>query len=452
MDPTRMHVPDPDLIDEVLTYLRERLLLAEAPIDRPAPPEELAAALAGLITDQGRPVADVLRAFTDVVAVHTLSTDSPRFLAFIPGAPTKASLVFDAVISASSLSGISWLESAGAVAAENQALRWLADQFGLPASAGGTFVSGGSAGNLSALAVAREHGRRRLGDPAARVRVAVSDQAHSSITTALMMLDMTALIVPTVDHRLTGEALEQALHADNDPRPVVAVVTTAGTTNAGIIDDLAGVSRVARDRDLWMHVDAAYGGAGVLSHTDAPRFAGISDADSIVTDPHKWWFAPFDSAALLWRNPNIARSVLRQDASYLEPLHEDTTVANPSDLAYHLTRRARGLALWFSLAVYGEQAYRDAVQASIDLATWTGDYIAQQPHLELVREPSLSVVLWRRHGWVLEDYRRLQEELLQRQLGLVTPTSWEGQPVGRLVFLNPRTTPEMVQEILALTR
>ena len=451
MDPARMHVPDAALIDEVLAYLRDRLLLADAPIDRPASPETLATELAGLLTPEGRPVGEVLRRFTDVVAVHTLSADSPRFLAFIPGAPTKASLAFDAVISASSLSGISWLESAGAVAAENQVLRWIADLFGMPESAGGTFVSGGSAGNLSALAVARQHGRQHLGDPSARVRVAVSDQAHSSISTSLMMLDIDALIVPTRDHRLTGEALAVALLNDTDPRPVVAVVATAGTTNAGIVDDLAGVARVAREYGLWLHVDAAYGGAAVLSHTEASRFAGIEHADSIVTDPHKWWFAPFDSAALLWREPNIARSVLTQDASYLEPLHEDATVANPSDLAYHLTRRARGLALWFSVAVYGEQAYREAVQASIDLATWAGEYIEAQPHVELVREPSLSVVLWRRRGWQLQDYRRFQDVLLERQLGLVTPTSWEGESVGRFVFLNPRTTPEMVKEILALT-
>lgn len=453
--PAAMHTPDPHLVDTVLAYLRERLLMPEAELDGPAPPEQLAAVLDGLLTEDGRPVEEVLDRFVHRIAPTVISADSPRYLAFIPAAPTKASLVFDAVVSASSMSGVSWLEAAGAVAAENQVLRWLADLFGLPASAGGTFVSGGSAGNLNGLAVARETARRRLGDPRARVRVAVGEEAHSSVAKALLLLDLEPLLVPTGDHRLTGDALRAALVADDaDPAaaargPVVAVAATAGTTNAGIVDDLSGIAAVAAGRELWLHVDAAYGGAAVLSTTDGHRFAGIGHADSVVTDPHKWWFAPLDCAALLWRRPALAQAIMTQDASYLDVLHtDDTPVRNPSDLAYHLSRRARGLPLWFSLAVHGVAAYREAVQASIDLANRTAGRLAALPTVELVRPPSLSIVLWRRLGWGPEDYERLQDGLLADQVALVTPTRWQGETVGRFSFLHPGTTDAMLEPIL----
>jgi glutamate/tyrosine decarboxylase-like PLP-dependent enzyme len=450
-----MHVPDPHLVDTVLAYLRERLLMPEAELDGPAPPQYLTALLEGLVTEDGHPVEEVLSLFTERIAPTVISTDSPRYVAFIPGAPTKASLVFDAVVSASSMSGVSWLEAAGAVAAENQVLRWIADLFGLPPGAGGTFVSGGSAGNLNGLLVARERARRRLGDPRARVRIALSEEAHASVGKTLMLLDVEPLLVSTVDHRLTGDAVRAVLQADDaDPGstargPVVGIAATAGTTNAGIVDDLSGVAAVARDRGMWFHVDAAYGGAAVLSRTDGHRFAGIEHADSVVTDPHKWWFAPLDCAALLWRDPDLARAVLTQDASYLDVLHgDDTPMRNPSDLAYHLSRRARGLPLWFSLAVHGVRAYREAVQATIDLAARTARRMAAMPTVDLVRPPSLSIVLWRRRGWGRADYRRLQDELLEEQIALVTPTGWEGDTVGRFAFLHPGTTDEMVGEVL----
>jgi glutamate/tyrosine decarboxylase-like PLP-dependent enzyme len=446
-----MHRPAPELVSLVLDYVTRRLSLAETPLDHPGEADELAAQLAGLLGREGHDPKDVLALYADHLAKAVISADSPRFLAFIPAAPTKAALLFDMVVSCASLQGISWLEAAGAIAAENQTLRLLADLAGLPARTGGAFVSGGSAGNLSALVVARDTARHRLGDPAARLRVAVSDQAHSSIRNTLSILDMTALEVPAADHRLTGEALEAALAADPHPGTVCAVVATAGTTNAGIVDDLDGVGAVATARGLWFHVDAAYGGAGLLAPSVRHHYAGIERADSIVMDPHKWFFAPFDCAALLYREPMLARGVHTQDASYLDCIHTDDAEWNPTDYAYHLTRRARGLPLWFSLAVHGTDTYAAAVEHGISLARLAADEVRRAPHLELLREPTLSVVLFRRTGWSPADYDRWSQQLLADQVGFVTPTTWLGETVGRLAFLHPGTTPEMVREVLATT-
>jgi glutamate/tyrosine decarboxylase-like PLP-dependent enzyme len=349
-------------------------------------------------------------------------------------------------VSAASLSGISWLEAAGAVYAENQALRFLADLAGLPAAAGGCFVQGGSAANLSALAVARETARRN--GATGRLQMAVSAQSHSSVANTMRLLDVDAVVVPTVDDRMVGATVADAIRGVEG---VCAVVATAGTTNAGIIDDLDGVASVCRDRGLWMHVDAAYGGAALLAPSAREQFRGIEHADSLVIDPHKWFYAPFDCAALLYRTPSLARAVHTQDASYLDVIHEEPSAWNPPDYAYQLTRRARGLPLWFSLAVHGTDAYRDAIERVLATARAAAARIALLPHLELVRDPDLSIVLFRRRGWSSDDYDEWSRRLLDEQIAFVTPSRWHDEPVARLAFLHPETTIDIVDEILATT-
>jgi aromatic-L-amino-acid/L-tryptophan decarboxylase len=234
---------------------------------------------------------------------------------------------------------------------------------------------------------------------------------------------------------------------------VFAVVATAGATNTGVIDDLAGVADVCGDRGLWFHVDGAYGGAGLFAPSVRARYDGIELADSLVVDPHKWLFAPFDCAALLYREPRLAKAVHTQDASYLDAIHHDdgSYEWNPTDYAYHLTRRARGLPLWFSLVVNGTDAYTEAIEHSITLARTVGEEIEAAPHLELVREPSLGVVLFRRSGWTAADYDAWGARLLREQIAFITSTSWEGETIGRFSFLHPATTLDMVREVLATT-
>src|ERR1700683_3096345 len=439
------------MIRAVLAYAENRLGLDPVALgQRARDPADMDAAMQGLLGPGPNNPDQVLGVYTSVVAPAVISADSPRFLGFIPAAPTKASLLFDMLISCASIQGISWLEAAGAIHAENMALRLIADRAGMPASAGGCFVSGGSAGNLSALVVAREVAKRKAGSGAAgrRWRVAVSEDAHSSITNALRILEMDALIVRADDHRLTGAGLRAAIAADSDSRSLAAVVATPGTTNAGIIDDLAGAAEVAREYGLWFHVDGAYGGAGLFAPSIRHRYDGIEHADSFIVDPHKWLFGPFDCAALLYRNPSVARSVHKQDASYLDVIHDTPGEWNPTDYAYHLTRRARGLPLWFSLAVYGTDAYTQAIEAALELARETAAEIRVRDHLELIREPELGVVLFRRRGWDSAQYTRWADQLLTDQVAFIPPSAWEGQTVARVAFLHPHTSMELVRQIL----
>ncbi|MDP9300273.1 MAG: aminotransferase class V-fold PLP-dependent enzyme, partial [Actinomycetota bacterium] len=247
-----------DLARAIMAYARARIANA-VPLDGPTSADELARRAGLTITSDGIGGEEALRVWAEILAPATISTDHPAFLAFVPGAPTKASVLFDLVISASSTYAGSWLEGAGAVWAENETLRWIADLAGLPSSAGGVFVSGGTAGNLSALVAARHAASvARSGRPL-RWTIAACDTAHSSVASAARVMDAEVVVVPSDERgRLTGPALRTAI-GRSDMDGLFAVVASAGSTNAGIVDDLAGVADVCAEHGVWMHVDGAYG-------------------------------------------------------------------------------------------------------------------------------------------------------------------------------------------------
>jgi aromatic-L-amino-acid/L-tryptophan decarboxylase len=443
----RMFEYDPVLTERFLELCRGRLeSAANLPVGFGSTRAPTPGVLDGLITDDGTDPERVLELFLTELAPGMLVTDSPDDLAYVPHAPTQAARLFDMWVACASLPGTHWLEAAGAITAENQALRVLTDLAGMPDGAGGCFVSGGSMGNLSALYVARErYGARAKGRP----RVALSAETHVSAALALRILGMDAIEIPTDDHRLTGETLRAALDADANPEGIVAVVGTAGTTNAGMVDDLEGIATVAHEREIWMHIDGAYGGAGLFVPELRNLYRGVELCDSIVIDPHKWLFTTYDCGALLYRDPKHAKDVLAQHASYLEILHtDDADEWNPGDFAFHLTRRMRGLPFWYSLVVYGLRAYREAIAGAIDMAHRCARMIEERPYLELIREPELSVVLFRRNGWGRDDYLAWCACLLAEQRAHVAPTGWEGQPCARLAFGHPQTSIELAEAVL----
>ena len=436
-----------ELARAIEAYARDRIANPQ-PLDRVAPAEELDAAAGITISPDGIGWREALRIWADVLAPATISTDNPASFAFVPGAPTKASALFDLIVGASSTIAAGWIDGAGAIWAENQALRWLADLAGFPEEAGGVFVSGGSAGNLSALVTARHAASVRRGGRPRRWRFAACDTVHSSVAAAARVMDVDILDVPHDGRgRLTGEALRRTLDPDGG-EGVFAVVASAGATNAGTVDDLTGIADVAGDHALWFHVDGAYGGGALLAPSARHLFRGVERADSFIVDPHKWLFAPYDACGLLYRDPSLALAAHRQVASYLDTALS-TPDWNPADYAYHLSRRARGLPLWFSLATYGTDAYRDAVEKVLGLTKETAEAIAADPAFELLMEPELSVVLFKRIGWGPEDYERCWRHLLDGQIAFVQPTSWEGEKVMRLCFINPRTTMDHVRPVLA---
>ena len=437
-----------EVADEILAYALERLR-KEPPLDGPLTPAELYEKVGNTITAKGLGGLPTLEIFKNVLAKACISTDHERYLAFIPTAPSEYSSLFDLVVSAASIYGGSWQEGAGAVFAENQALRWLADLAGFPEAAGGVFVSGGTVGNLSALVVAREDARRNHPNHKGKWAVVCGDQSHSSIAGAAKIMDVDLIKAHrSADGKIYGDAVASAIdeYEKNGGR-VFCIVATAGTTNLGIIDHLDSIDDVAVERDIWFHVDGAYGLAALCAPSVRSKFDGIEYADSFIVDPHKWLFAPFDACALIYKDPKIAKDALAQHASYLETLHEDDEW-NPSDYAIHLTRRTRGLPFWFSLAANGTDAYKDAMEYTMMVAKKSVELIKAHPNLELLMEPELSIVAFTRKGWAKEDYQRWSDKLLEDQIGFVTPSSHEGKPILRFAIVNPWTNVDDIEKIL----
>ena len=286
-----MHEFTPEIekvAQEILEYSLTRLK-DNPPLDGPKSEQELFAIVGNTITESGLGGSETLQLFTETLAPACISTDHPRYLAFIPSAPTELANLFDLVVGASALYGGSWLEGAGAVFAENQTLRWLSDLAGLPASAGGVFVQGGTIGNLSALVAARKESKR-LHPEIKRWAVACSSEAHSSIASATEVMDVD-LIKVTVqeDGVMRGEDVKSAIdeyrskYADRD---ICAIVATSGTTNLGIIDDLPTVGAIANKYKIWFHVDGAYGLAGLANEETRKLFAGVSGSSLLLMRVH----------------------------------------------------------------------------------------------------------------------------------------------------------------------
>ena len=445
-----MHSPGEDngLREAIFQYATERLDYNPPPLDGSKTLSSLAESAGETITEEGLGGQQALKLFADTLAPATISTDHPGYLSFIPAAPTEAASLFDLVVSASSIYGGSWLEGSGAVYAENQVLDFLAGECGLPKGSGGVFVQGGTLGNLSALVTAREVAKEKHGDK--DFTIICSTESHSSVKAVAKVIGVKTSAADSgesgaIDFAAAKGAYDSALAEGLTP---FAIVGTAGTTNFGIVDDLEGLAKLASEQDLWFHIDGAYGLAGILVPELKQLYSGIEHADSLIVDPHKWLFAPFDACALIYRQPDLAKAVFSQHGEYLEPVNKNKDEWNPSDFAINLTRRARGLPLWFSLATHGIGTYREAIRENVNLAHKIAQEIRTRDYLQLVRDPQLSVVVFERIGWEQKDYDAWSEKLLAEQIALVLPSSLRGRPHTRFAIVNPMTTFELLVEIL----
>ena len=435
-----------DIVAEVVGLISRRILRASDPKTTARPASELAAEASKTVTAAGLGATEVLRIFEDTLLPATRAQDDPYNLAYIPAAPTKAAKAFDAAVASYNIFAGIWEAGAGAIFAENEALGWLIELLGWPDTAGGCFVSGGTMGNLSALIAARDHVRRQRGRDASTAILCTVD-AHSSVVAAARVMDVDVVVVEEDDRgHLTGTAVRDALE---EHREVFAVVASAGTTNGGVVDDINDIADVCSEFDVWLHVDGAYGGAGLAAPSVRWRFDGIERADSFIVDPHKWLFAPYDCCALIYRNAALARAAHTQHAGYLDAI--DREVWNPADLAVHLSRRARGLPFWFSLAVHGTDRYAEAIERTLTVARAIADGIRSIPTLRLLLEPELSVLIFDRPGWAESDYVRWSARLAREGLILCVPNVWQERMALRLAMVNPATDPVHVIDVLRET-
>ena len=452
-----MHKIDIELIEmtmDVMKYAIDRISHTKQKIGKPQKAEALKALVGETITNEGIGGEYAFNLWKEHLAKANVPVDHPRNLAFVPAAPTRAAIMFDLVTSVSSIHGAYWMEGAGGIFCENEAMKWIVSLTGMPKGAFGVFTSGGTAANLSAIVTAREHWREDETYKREKGLIITSIGAHSSIKAMAKVADVDILLVET-EEKLTGTALRHTIESltFHQRKRLFAVVATGGTTNAGIIDDLEGIAQVCEKENIWFHVDAAYGGGALVADSVRHLFNGIEKADSVTIDPHKWMFSPYDCGAVLYKQPKLAMNAHSQQGSYLDIFKDEGAHGfNPTDYQIQLTRRVRGLPLWFSLATHGTDKYKEAVERGIELAQIAGRMIEENPNVELVREPSLSCVVFRRKNWQPEDYTHWTYENHDKGFALVTPTKWKNgnsfETVSRFCFINPDTTEDDIKMIL----
>ena len=452
-----MHSIDIDTVEmtlDIMKYAINRISNTSPEMGSPKQEQDLMDLVGETVTKEGIGGEKAFELFKDVLVKATVPVDHPRHLAFVPAAPTRAAILFDLVTSAASIHGAYWMTGAGGIFCENQAMKWLVQLTGLPEGAFGVFTSGGTSANLSAMIAAREAWRdKNEENKAYKALLITSNGAHSSVKSMAKVIDADIILVDDDEEdKLNGKWLQQKIDglSEIDRKRLFAVVATGGTTNAGIIDDLESVADVCEQEDLWFHVDAAYGGGALAAPSVRHLFNGIERADSITIDPHKWMFSPYDCGAVIYKNMDLARNAHSQKGAYLDIFKDKGAQGfNPADYQIQLTRRVRGMPLWFSLAMHGTDKYKQAIERGIELAKIAENKINESEHVEVVRPSSLSVVLFRRKDWTPDQYKDWTYKNHNSGFALVTPTTWKKETVARFCFINPDTTEDDIDKIIA---
>jgi aromatic-L-amino-acid/L-tryptophan decarboxylase len=400
---------------------------------------------------------EIVRRLGADVLPFTGHHDHPRFFGYVPSCPTWPGILGDFLASGINIFQGTWLQSAGASTVELVVLDWFRQWIGYPGQASGILVSGGSQANLTALACARE---TKAGGRSQSAVVYVSTQGHSSLTRALRILGFRSEQVRAlpVDERfrLRSDALAAAIEQDVQAgRQPFLAVANAGATNTGAIDPLEELAAVCAEAGVWLHVDAAYGGFAVLTERGRRWLAGIDQADSVTLDPHKWLYQPYEAGCLLVRDGPLLSRAFHVMPDYLQDTAVGGVEVNFADRGIQLTRSARALKLWISLQYFGVDAFRAAIDRSLDLAVAAEDRIRSSEELELLSSATLGVVCFRRRPPGMEEgtLERLNTDLDRRLAesgeGMVSSTRIDGRYALRLCVLNHRSGLEDVERVLS---
>jgi glutamate/tyrosine decarboxylase-like PLP-dependent enzyme len=403
--------------------------------------------------DDGSDPLAVLDEATREVLGAIAHTDHPRFLAYIPGPSTYVGAVADFLAAGYNVFAGQWLVGPGPAVVERVTVDWLRELCGLPDTAGGLFVSGGTMANLIAVHAARV----RNGTGA----VYLTAHTHGSIRKGLRFLgfaDADVHTVPTdAEGRMSVAALRDQLDRDRraGTRPF-CVVATAGTTSTGAVDPLDDLADLCARHGLWLHVDGAYGAAAVLSESARNLLSGLDRADSVAIDPHKWWYQPYEIGCVLVRDATALVDAFGMNAEYLRETRLGTGPLNYYDLGPQLTRSFRALKVWMSVKTFGLEAFRRAVDHGIALTEHAQTLIAADHAWEIVTPAQLAILTFRPHRPELTEpevdalTRRVATATLADGYALVTTTELDGRPVLRFCITNPETTEHDVEQTLAL--
>ena len=409
--------------------------------------------------DRGRPFTEVLSHAREDIFANSLLCNHPRYFAFVPGPSNFYGVLGDLLASGFNIFTGTWLESSGPAALELSMIDWLCRTVGLPPQSGGLFVSGGSVANLTGLAVARHD---RLDDRTADAVIYCSDQVHASVNKALYLLGFGSHQLHRIgtdsEFRLNPDSLHRAIARDRAQGKLpFCVVANAGSTNTGAVDPLAPLADICTQEGMWFHVDGAYGASAALGRRSGELLADLGRADSLVLDPHKWMFQPFEIGAVLVRDKTLLAETFRTSADYMQDAKTTGQEINFCDHGIQLSRGFRALKLWVSLQCLGLDAIRDAIDRGIVLAEMAAREVQRDDRFEVTSPACLGIVTFRYVGNRSDGRARLDEingaiphEIMATGEAVVTSTVLDGRMVLRMCVINPRTSEHDIRRTVTM--
>jgi aromatic-L-amino-acid decarboxylase len=428
--------------------------LPSAPVGRKGDPAVLRPMFAEPPPEEPGDLETALRRVLDDVLPNTLHVNHPRFFGFVPGPGNFVSAMADALASGFNVFNGSWMGGSGAAALELAVVDWFRTFCGLPESAGGIFVSGGSVANMTALAVARHV---KLGDRFSDSVVYFSDQTHSSVDRALRVLRFSAgqlrRLPSDTQFRLDPASVAAAIAVDRTAglRPF-CIVVNAGTTNTGAVDPIVELVELARANGLWVHADGAFGAAAVICDRGRQALVGLDQVDSLSLDPHKWLFQTFECGCVLLRDASLLKAAYQILPDYLQDVHRGLEEVNPCDYGIQLTRSFRALKVWLSMQAFGLAEFRRGVERGFDLAEYTESRLRKMADWQVLSPAQMGTVAFR-YVPQCGDANALQTRLVEAMLGdgfaLVTSTVLRGVTALRMCTINPRTSDRDIDDTLS---
>ncbi len=384
----------------------------------------------------------------------------PKFYSFVPGPSNFISSMSDTLATGFNVFSGGWNASAAAAELEIVCLNWMLNWFKFPLkSGGGIFTSGGSMANLTALVTARTH---KCGEDFSKAIIYMSDQTHSSNIKAIRTIgfrkDQIRIIPTDQEFKISINKLKNEIAKDRLKKLTpFCIIANAGTTNTGTIDNLSEIASICKTEDIWMHVDAAYGGATILSKQYAHLLKGIDKAHSITVDPHKWFFQPYEMGCLIVRNAKWLRNTFTEKPEYLKDVEGNESEINFFDHGIQLTRRFRALKFYMSIKTYGLAHFRAAITYNIDLAIALEDKLRKSDQWEIVAPASIGIINFRYNPIAKKlDEKTLDEAnlnisrgIMAKQKAHMVTTTLMGQVVLRMCLINPRTTMTHLEETIS---
>jgi aromatic-L-amino-acid decarboxylase len=452
-DPARLELSADEMrqlgyrvIDLLVRHFAE---MRDGAVGAKATPGDLMARFAGPPPETPTEPGELLARLEKDVFPNNLHVDHPRFFAFVPGPGNFVSTMADVLASGFNVFNGTWLGGSAAAAIELNVIDWFRRFCGFPETAGGLFVSGGSAANLTALHAARA---TKLGDRIENATIYFSDQTHYSVERALRVIgfarEQFRKILSDNRFRLPMDSLREAIQSDKKAglRPF-CIIANAGTTNTGAVDPLPELADLCAADGMWLHADGAYGAATMICERGRQKLAGLERVDSLSLDPHKWLFQPFECGCILVRDAAGLKSAFQLMPEYMRDVHRNTTEINPADYGVQLSRGFRALKVWLSINTFGMAAFREAITRGFELAEFAEKELRGRRNCEILSPAEMAIVAFR-FGKDDALQTRLVEEMLRDGFAFLTSTTLKGVTALRLCTINPRTTEEDIVQTI----